>query len=368
MIAAEHHGAPPREAYPETKVTQDRRRGRQRFPESGFSRSRPKPSHSRARGSIVRHADCDRYGRRFRGAGSWVRGLSYRARYGGRVSRDPGARSLSGRARLGAERVVGGGGRDRSVRRAETAAWRTSERAPDVGDVPDAIPGRRHDPGGGRCRPGAPAAEVARRMSPRQGPGRPPFDFAHLRGVHFARFYLLEETADLDGKPIPASLVFMSEVDAPLRRHPAELADVAGDGIDQAFGHCAWLPGARCPPPGLDRLAALKISCPPAPSTSTRSGAGWTRYARRRGCGRRWRTISTSATGPSCSAAEVRRDLQAYVAGRADLSWAGKPPAPPPLPFRIREAIRQGRRAVSPPAAAAVLLARPPVLDPWRSG
>jgi hypothetical protein len=32
--------------------------------------------------------------------------------------------------------------------------------------------------------------------------------------VHFARFYLLEETADLAGRPIPASLVFMSEVDA----------------------------------------------------------------------------------------------------------------------------------------------------------
>lgn len=77
----------------------------------------------------------------------------------------------------------------------------------------------------------------------RQGLAEPPFDFAHLRGVHFARFYLLEETEDLDGKPVPASLVFMSDMDAPLRRHLAELVDVTGDGIDQAFGHCADYPG-----------------------------------------------------------------------------------------------------------------------------
>src|SRR2546426_339317 len=61
-----------------------------------------------------------------------------------------------------------------------------------------------------------------------------PFDFARMRGLHFAKLYLLEETADLTGQPIPASLILMTEVDAPLRRHLAELVDVAGDGIDQA--------------------------------------------------------------------------------------------------------------------------------------
>ena len=56
-----------------------------------------------------------------------------------------------------------------------------------------------------------------------------PFDFTHLRGLHFAKLYLLDETADLDGQQIPATLVFMSEVDAPLRRHLAELIDLAGE-------------------------------------------------------------------------------------------------------------------------------------------
>ncbi len=37
----------------------------------------------------------------------------------------------------------------------------------------------------------------------RTGLAEPPFDFAHLRGVHFARFYLLEETADLGWQADP---------------------------------------------------------------------------------------------------------------------------------------------------------------------
>src|SRR5262249_52699212 len=89
------------------------------------------------------------------------------------------------------------------------------------------------------------------------------FGFAGCRGLHSARFYLLEETADLAGRPIPASLVFMSEVDAPLRRHLAELADVAKDGVDQAFQHCPGYPGPGGRPP--HRLAPL----PPHPIPAT---------------------------------------------------------------------------------------------------
>src|SRR6516162_3882671 len=93
----------------------------------------------------------------------------------------------------------------------------------------------------------------------KKGLGEAPFGFARCLRLHFARFYLLEETADLDGRPIPASLVFMSEVDAPLRLHLAELADVAQGGIDQAFQHCTGYPA-----PGADRLAA------PAPGPGQR--------------------------------------------------------------------------------------------------
>jgi len=176
-------------------------------------------------------------------------------------------------------------------------------------------------------------AEIARK-----GLADGPFDFAHVPGLHFARFYLLEETADLKGRRIPASLVFMSEVDAPLRRHLADLVDVAGEGMDQALGHCtghpgpdarrrakiAWLRGHRVSPSafyvntvgrGLEQIrqeAALREAL-----EDYLDGRNWDGHA----------------------AAEVRSELQAYIARRADLAWARRPPAPPSVFFRAREAV-----------------------------
>jgi hypothetical protein len=40
------------------------------------------------------------------------------------------------------------------------------------------------------------------------------------------------------------SLVYMADVDGPLRRHLSDLAEVAGGGLDRAFGHCAGYPAA----------------------------------------------------------------------------------------------------------------------------
>jgi hypothetical protein len=67
-------------------------------------------------------------------------------------------------------------------------------------------------------------------------------DLSALRGVHFARFVLLEETEDLRGNPLPASLLYMSDVDVPRDRHLAELVDTAGPGLDRLFGHCEGYP------------------------------------------------------------------------------------------------------------------------------
>ena len=69
------------------------------------------------------------------------------------------------------------------------------------------------------------------------------FGFGRMRGLHFAKLLLLEEAADPDGPAIPASLVLMTEVDAPLRSHLADLADVGADGIGHVVGFCAGYPG-----------------------------------------------------------------------------------------------------------------------------
>lgn len=174
----------------------------------------------------------------------------------------------------------------------------------------------------------------------RPGMAEQPFDCTHLRGVHFARLYLLDETADLDGQPIPASLVYMSDVDAPLRRHLAELADVARDGIDQAFGHCRGYPG----PAARRRVLVgwLRRHMVPASAfyvNTVGRGADQIRQeARLRDALEDYLDQRDWAGRP---ADEVRRDLQAYVTGRADLGWAGKPAPPLPLLFRIRETVHK---------------------------
>jgi hypothetical protein len=174
----------------------------------------------------------------------------------------------------------------------------------------------------------------------RKGLTEPPFDFAHLRGVHFARLYLLDEVADLDGRPIPAGLVFMSEVDAPLRRHLAQLIDVAGDGIDQAFAHCAGYPG-----PGArrrTRIAWLRRHLVPASAyyvNTVGRGLDQIRQEAKLRDALEDRLDQGDWTGRA--AAGVRQDLQDYVAGRGDLSWAWRPPPEPPRLFRIREAVHK---------------------------
>jgi hypothetical protein len=176
-------------------------------------------------------------------------------------------------------------------------------------------------------------AEIARK-----GLAEGPFDFAHLRGLHFAKLYLLDETADLDGQPIPASLVFMSEVDAPLHRHLAELVGVAGEGIDRAFGYCTDYPG-----PGAhrrSRIAWLRRHMIPASAFYVNTvGRGLEQIRQEARLRDALEDYLDKRDWAGRTATEVRQELRAYVAGCPSLAWAWKPPAPPSLRFRACEAI-----------------------------
>src|SRR4029079_8566791 len=73
--------------------------------------------------------------------------------------------------------------------------------------------------------------------------------------VHFARFVVLDEATDRDGNAIAPSLLFMADIDAPLGGFLRQLAQVAADGLDQIFRHCAEYP--KEPTPGA-RVAYLR--------------------------------------------------------------------------------------------------------------
>ncbi len=174
----------------------------------------------------------------------------------------------------------------------------------------------------------------------RKGMAETPFDFAHLRGLHFAKFFLIDEAIGPDGRSIPASLVFMSEVDAPLRRHLAELVDVAGEGLDQGFRECAGYP-----PPGARRRARLgwlrRHMVPSGASYVNAVGRGLEQIRQE---ARLREALQDYLDQPDhdwsgSTPAQVRSDLQRYVASRPDLAWAIKPPARLALLWRVREAV-----------------------------
>lgn len=199
-------------------------------------------------------------------------------------------------------------------------------------------------------------AEIARK-----GLAESPFDFAHLRGLHFARFYLLEETADLEGRAIPASLVFMSEVDAPLRRHLADLVDVAGEGVDDAFRHCTGYPGAGAR--RRHKIAWLRRHQVSASAFYVNTvGRGLAQIRQEAALREALEDCLDRRDWTGRTATEARGELRAHVAQRADLAWALRPPAPPSVVFRAREALHM----VAVPAALVLLLpVLLPVLGVW---
>ncbi len=166
------------------------------------------------------------------------------------------------------------------------------------------------------------------------------FHFRRMRGLHFAKLFLIPETEDLEGRPIPASLVLMTEVDAPLRRHLAELIDVAGDGINQAFGFCPGYPG-----PAVRRgarIAWLRRHLVQASAVYVNTvGRGLQQIRQEAFLRDELEEYLDRRDWTGCAAAGVRRDLQAYVTERADLEWAMRPPPPLPIAFRLHEAVNE---------------------------
>jgi hypothetical protein len=61
--------------------------------------------------------------------------------------------------------------------------------------------------------------------------------------VHFARFFLMDATANLAGRPLAPRLVFLADVDGPAGAFLDELCRVSAAGLDQIYGHCSGYAG-----------------------------------------------------------------------------------------------------------------------------
>lgn len=176
----------------------------------------------------------------------------------------------------------------------------------------------------------------------RDGSGGGLLPFSRVPGLHFARLCVLEATTDLAGSPLPAALLYMADVDRPRIRHLRDLVHAAGPGLDRTFGHCADYPVERLT--DRKRVAWMRAHL-------VRSDAAYVNTV-----GRGVRQIQQEAHlrasiedmldervdgWGTLSALQVYRAVRDFVASRADLVWALRPPRPPSLLFRLREGLHK---------------------------
>jgi hypothetical protein len=185
-----------------------------------------------------------------------------------------------------------------------------------------------------------------------KGVGNAYLPFRDLPGLHFARLFVLPAATDLDGAPLPASLVYMCDVDGTLAGHLAALTERAAPGVDALFGHCEGYPAD--PVDNRRRVGWLR----------DRIVAGATRYTHTVGRGvsqirQEW--MLRDAIGDfldrcgsvlaGATSVEAHRRVRAFVRGRPDLRWALRPARGSTLGFRVGEAAH----LVAVPAAAVAL-------------
>ena len=89
-------------------------------------------------------------------------------------------------------------------------------------------------------------------------------DFGALSGVHFARIVVVPADTDHRGRPLPATLVFLADLDVSPEEHLSELARSAGEGVDRVFGHCEGYPAGT--PGEPERLGWLRSRVARAPA------------------------------------------------------------------------------------------------------
>jgi hypothetical protein len=165
-----------------------------------------------------------------------------------------------------------------------------------------------------------------------------PIPFPQLAGVHFARLFLLEDSTDLDGALIPASLVWQSEIDAPLERHLDQLVDLGGPGLDATFGLCEGYPAD--PTAETRRAYLLERYLESAASyvnTVGRTVAQIHREAELREAIEDFLDRRRAHEGLPADPVEVRAEIQRFVRSEPSLTWAKRRAPRPGLRWRLGE-------------------------------
>jgi hypothetical protein len=173
-----------------------------------------------------------------------------------------------------------------------------------------------------------------------RGPAGDGLPFEQLDMVHFARFFVLDEideTKDPAGDRIPAQLVFLTDLDAPLYRYLSRLGALAGAALDEVYRHCEGYPEHVTAAGRLAYLRSRTISAAAFyVNTVGRSVRQIRQEARLRDAIQAFLDRSDQGWA-SRSAPEIRAAVQAFVRADKELSWALEPARPPSLLWRIKD-------------------------------
>jgi hypothetical protein len=208
---------------------------------------------------------------------------------------------------------------------------------------------------------------LLRRMGADPG-GNAEIPFGKLTTTHFARLLALGEGADLDERPLPAKLLYLSDIDEPLDRHVDELLTHGGAGLDRVFSHCDGYPGGRRAPSRAARRAWLEEHFVDADAVYVNTLGRTLEDVRREDALRE--AIVAFLDDPANDWSDMRPEriraaVQDHVNTRPELEWAQRPPDGPGAAELAR---RLAGLAGLPLALLALAPLAVPVLPLWFAG
>jgi hypothetical protein len=170
--------------------------------------------------------------------------------------------------------------------------------------------------------------------------------FERLGTTHFARLFVLDEVdAAPDGNAgavIPASLVYMSDIDAPVWRHLAALVRIGGARLDAVFGHCeGWPSSSAATWPRVAWLRARRIKTDVVYVNTVGRSVAQVHGERRLRQAIEEFLDARQAEWPGSDPVRIHAAVRQFVAGRPDLRWALQPARGPGLAFRVRSKLHK---------------------------
>jgi hypothetical protein len=166
--------------------------------------------------------------------------------------------------------------------------------------------------------------------------------FERLGTTHFARLFVLDEVGGgPDGGPvIPASLVYMSDIDAPVWRHLVALVRIGGARLDAVFAHCeGWPASSAAIWPRIAWLRARRVRADVVYVNTVGRGVAQVHQERRLHQAIEEFLDGKQAEWRGSDPVRIHAAVRQFVAGRPDLRWALKPARGPGLAFRVRSTL-----------------------------